>query len=66
MTTATEIKKAVKAITGLKVRIKDNKSFYTVSNSKSHLPKGFGYFSEELKSAFAVTRLDGCSFDILK
>lgn len=66
MTTSNEIKKAVKAVTGLKVRIKDNKNFYTVSNSESHLPNGFGHFAEELKSMFAVTRLDGCSFDILK
>lgn len=60
-----EIKNKVTEITGFKVSIKDNGSFWTVSNKESD--KGsFGKFINKIKSAFEITRFDGGSFDIVK
>lgn len=58
------IKKQVFSITGVKVHVRDHGSFFTVSLADATKDHGFGYFINELKAAFNITRLDGASFNI--
>ena len=65
MSNKAQMKNTIKQITGFNCGIRDNGSFWTISNKDSD--KGsFGKFEQEIKSLFNVTRFDGGSFNIQK
>ena len=61
-----EIKNKIEKIVGFKISIRNNQYYWTISRKDATKATGFGHFKNELAATFHVTRLDGCSFDIIK